>query len=146
MISHDEAEQLLEDQGRLYTRRGADLGPVLRVYLDEYTAWPSFCTIASLLPGLETFVALHEAELAVGGGGGIVVPYEADMISQAPQVQEDHDLSIAEEDALFDYYHVPIDGVAPAVEHLGSVLTPTERDGEVVEHKTDHAPNTSTAA
>lgn len=136
MISHDEAEQLLDNQGHL-TAGQDDLGPVLRVYLDEYTGWPSFCTITSPLPDLETLVALHEADT---NDRGITVPYHRDTINQAPRVRTGHDLSITEEDALFDYYNVPIEGVVPAVEHLGSVLVPTDHNVGVVEHDVDHPP------
>lgn len=142
MIDRDEAEQLLADGGHLFDGSGHDAGPVLRIYLDEYTGWPTFATIASDLPDRETLVALHEAERRAAGWGvgGVRVPYHQERIDRAPTVATDRDLSISEEDALFDYYGVPIDGVTPVVEHLGSVLTPHDADGhapDVVEHDVD---------
>ncbi len=83
MIDRDEAEQLLEDQGHLFRASGDDAGEVLRVYLDEYRGWPSFCTVASNLPDWETVVALHEAEHRPQGGG-VTVPYG--LAAAAPRV------------------------------------------------------------
>ena len=148
MINRDEAEALLEEQGHLFLHDGADAGLVRRVYLDEYTGWPSFATVASDLPDRETLVALHQAERGRADGssaGGVWVPYDAARVGAAPTLATDQDLSISEEDALFDYYEVPIEGVVPIVEHLGSVLVPTDShdpDGPAaVEHDVDHPPD-----
>jgi len=54
----------------------------------------------------------------------------------APTVTTGQALSLGEEDALFDYYGVPIEGVEPSVAHLGSTLLPTN-DG-VNEEQIDH--------
>jgi len=145
MIDRDEAEALLEAGGHLFLGSGddtgRDAGPVLRVYLDEYSGWPSFATVAAALPGQESLVALHQAEHREQGDG-IQVPYDEDKINAAPTVGADQDLSISEEDALFDYYGVPIDEVIPVVEHLGSALVPHETSDaaagpEVAEHDVD---------
>ena len=133
MISRDEAERLVAEEGHVVTASGWDAGPVARVFLDEYTNWPSFLTVAATEPGRERFVALHEAEIQ---GEDVRVPYPQDKIEGAPQVAVDADLSIEEEDDLFDYYGVPIEGVEPSVAHLGSVLEPDGRD-EVSERDTD---------
>ena len=127
MIDRDEAEQLLEAEGHLFLGAepdvGRDAGPVLRVYLDEYSGWPSFATVAGAKAGRESLVALHQAHLR-HQGDGVQVPYGEDTLNQAPTVGADQDPSISEEDALFDYYGVPVDGVVPVVGHLGSVLVP----------------------
>ena len=124
MISSDEAEQIVEDGGHLVTRDGDDLGPVRRVFLDDYTAWPSFCTVDTDPPsGEEVFVALHEAEL---DGDRILVPYDLPRIDDAPRAAPDQSLSIADEDALFDYYEVPVEGVQPVVARLGQVFATDE--------------------
>ena len=116
MIDHDEAEQVLQVKGRLYLGDGTDAGPVRRIFLDEYSGWPGFCTIGprpSLSPvsgaaGREVFVALHTAELVEGG---LRVPYDATTIDNAPHVLDGQSLTIAEEDALFEYYEMPVDPV-----------------------------------
>lgn len=144
MIDLDQAEWLLDTDGHLFNGSGHDSGEVLRIYVDVYTGWPSFATIASAQPGRETLVALHEAEPFVtndrshaparggategghGDGGGVQVPYDQARIDGAPTVGLDQHLSISEEDALFEYYGVPIDGVMPVVEHLGGELVPHE--------------------
>lgn len=45
MIDHDGAEQVLQTEGHLYLEDGTDAGPVRRIFLDEYSGWPGFCTI-----------------------------------------------------------------------------------------------------
>ena len=145
MIDHDEAEQVLETDGHLFLAGGADAGPVQRIYLDDYSGWPSFCTILprgdGAIPaedgagaGREVFVALHQAETVAGG---VRVPYGQDKIDGAPQVLDGRELSISEEDALFDYYGVPIDDIAPVIEHLGAVLE-TSPHGDVTSRDVDH--------
>ena len=133
MIDRDEAEQIIDHALTMETDNGEDLGPVRRVFLDDYTGWPSFATIShGTDPARETFVALHEATVR---DGVVVAPYPLEKIRGATSVVGTKNLSTAEEDALFNYYGVPIDGVAPIVEHLGSALVPTE-DG-VTEVPTD---------
>lgn len=134
MITKAEAQQLLDDAGTARTRAGDNLGPVLRIFLDEYTDWPSFATIHSLTPARETYVALHEADLV---NGDLVVPYAMDRIHNAPQVDHDCDLSILEEDQLFDYYDVPLEGVIPSVAHLGTALS-TDAHGNITETDVNH--------
>lgn len=120
MITRTEAQQLLDGAGGARTEAGDDLGPVVRVFLDEYTDWPSFFTINSAAPARETYIALHEATL---DDGDIVVPYTLDRIHNALQVDRDSELSVREEDELFDYYGVPVEGVVPSVAHLGTALS-----------------------
>lgn len=128
MIDRDEAERIIDQQLRMETEDGVVLGPVLRVFLDDYTGWPSFATISHTAdPARETFVALHEATVSADR---VVVPYPLEKIRGAVSVAGTEDLSTAAEDDLFDYYGVPIDGVAPIVEHLGNALVPAE-DGVV---------------
>jgi len=124
VITRDEAEQVVEEKGRALTRQGDLLGPVVRVFLDEYTGWPSFMTVQLDERSVhETFVALHEA---VADGADVVVPYGRDLVHNAPTVTTGQALSMGEEDELFDYYGVPIEGVEPSVAHLGSTLLPTD--------------------
>lgn len=134
MITKTQAEQLLDERGQARTTTGDNLGEVLRVFLDNYTDWPSFCTVQSSAPSRETYIALHEATLV---DGNLVLPYTLDRIRNAPQVDQDADLSIREEDELFDYYGVPIEGVVPSVAHLGSALT-TDSHGHVIETDVEH--------
>lgn len=116
MIDHDEAEQVLQTEGRLYLGDGTDAGPVRRIFLDDYSGWPSFCTIRprpsrSAVPGpagREVLVALNAGEPVKGG---IRVPYDPTTIDNAPHILDGQDLTIAEEDALFEYYEIPIDPV-----------------------------------
>lgn len=134
MITKIQAQRLLDDAGAARTASGDDLGLVLRIFLDEYTDWPSFFTVSSASPERETYIALHDADLV---DGDLVVPYTLARIQDAPQVDRDSDLSIAEEDELFDYYEVPIDGVVPSIAHLGTALS-TDNHGQVIETDVAH--------
>ena len=135
MIDRDEAETIVADKLPLGTTSGVRLGSVIRVFLDDYTGWPSFATVdLGKTDRQEVFVALHEAELV---DRQVVVPYELDLILNAPRASPDRDLTSQEEDAVFDYYGVPIDGVSPSVAHLGRVLTPTDHGRGVTEIDTD---------
>jgi len=134
MITRDEAERVVDEEGQAWTQKRDALGPVVRVFLDEYTGWPSFMTVQlNETSAHETFVALHEAVLE---GADVLVPYDRDRVHNAPTVSAGQDLSLGEEDELFDYYGVPIEGVQPSVAHLGSALVPAE-DG-VDEKQIDH--------
>ena len=146
MITRNGAEQVIEDEGRALTRDGDLLGPVVRVFLDEYTGWPSFMTVQlDERSAHETFVALHEA---VTEGPDVVVPYERELVENAPTVTTGQALSLGEEDELFDYYGVPVEGVEPSVAHLGSALVPTEDgvDEEQVDHPSTDASGPEAAA
>ena len=124
MIPRDEAERVVDEEGQACTRGGDALGPVVRVFLDEYTGWPSFMTVQlDKTSAHETFVALHEAAVE---GADVLVPYDRDRVRNAPTVSAGQDLSLGEEDELFDYYGVPIEGVQPSVAHLGSALVSAE--------------------
>ena len=138
MISRDEAEQLLGDSVVVETIDGDDLGPLRRIFLDEYTGWPSFATVG-LDPdsSVETFVALHEVDY---DEVKLTLPYGLDRVRHAPTVHASDDLTTGEEDDLFDYYDVPIEGVQPSVSHLGSALVP-EDDGDVTETPTESEPS-----
>ena len=124
MISRVEAEGLVEDGADVVALDGEVLGSLVRVFLDEYTGWPSFMTV-ELNPSNahETFVALHQAHVK---DGKVYVPYDRQRVHNAPLVPTGQDLSTREEDELFDYYGVPIEGVEPSVAHLGATLTVTE--------------------
>lgn len=117
MIDREEAEQLIADGGHLFAAEGSDLGTIVRIYLDEYTGWPGFLTVAAAVAGQELFVALHQAELRTDG---VEVPYTRTKIELAPRVANDQNPTIEEEDALFDYYGVPIDGTVSSVTPLGT--------------------------
>lgn len=135
MISRTEAEQVVDRGGSARNRDGEELGRVVRVFLDQYTGWPSFMTVRlGESTSHETFVALHEADLQ---GGDVVVPYNRQRVHNAPTVSAGQELSLREEDELFDYYGVPIEGVEPSVAHLGSALVPGE-DG--VDEEPVHQP------
>lgn len=135
MINKSQALQVLDDQRAVLTRAGEQLGPVVRIFLDDFTDWPSFCTVDLAAPSTrETYVALHEAELVQGD---IVVPYSRQQVADAPQVEQDQDLSITAEDQLFDYYGVPMEGVVPIVANLGTALG-TDDSGDLTETRVDH--------
>jgi uncharacterized protein (TIGR02271 family) len=83
---------------------GDKLGKVGQVYLTKESQEPSWVTVnIGLLGSKETFIPLADASYA---DGAITVPYEKSFIKDAPNVDEDGEISHEEEDELYRYYGV----------------------------------------
>lgn len=83
---------------------GTKVGKVGQVYLTNDGQEPSWVTVNTGLFGTkETFIPLADARHA---DGVITVPYEKSFIKDAPHVEEDGEISAAEEDELYRYYGV----------------------------------------
>jgi uncharacterized protein (TIGR02271 family) len=96
MLSLDQVRKL---KGRTMTGSGGALGTVHELYADRSDGDPTFATVRTS-SGL-SFVPLAQAELR---GDDVAVPYDQALVASAPQVQEDEDLSAAEEDRLYAHY------------------------------------------
>jgi uncharacterized protein (TIGR02271 family) len=93
-------DQLRALKGRTITGSdGSSLGTVQDLYADRSDGDPTFATVQTA-QGL-SFVPLAQAELR---GESIAVPYDSSLVSSAPTVQGDEDLSPAEEDRLYAHY------------------------------------------
>ncbi|WP_298993150.1 YsnF/AvaK domain-containing protein [uncultured Pseudokineococcus sp.] len=78
------------------------VGKVTTVYLDDDTQQPSWVTVkTALVAGASSFVPLDQATLS---GDELRVPYGKDMIKDAPDLDDDSDLSPAQERDLYRYY------------------------------------------
>jgi uncharacterized protein (TIGR02271 family) len=85
------------------------LGAVGEVYLDDETGRPEWATVRTGLFGTkEAFVPLAEANLS---GEDLRLPYDKDMVKNAPHIESEGHLSPAEEEELYRYYGV---GTAPS--------------------------------
>jgi uncharacterized protein (TIGR02271 family) len=88
------------------TAHGADgkLGTVGEVYLDDETGRPEWATVRTGMFGTkESFVPLAEADLS---GSDLRLPYDADKVKHAPQIDTDGHLSPDEEAELYRYYGI----------------------------------------
>ncbi|MDO5662897.1 MAG: PRC and DUF2382 domain-containing protein, partial [Brachybacterium sp.] len=83
---------------------GDKVGKVGQVYLTNDSQEPSWVTVNTGLFGTkETFIPLAEAQYQ---DGQITVPYEKSFIKDAPNVDEDGEISREQEDELYRYYGV----------------------------------------
>jgi len=116
---------------------GDKIGTVGQVYLDPDTGRPNWVTVKTGLFGTsETFVPLEQADEA---GGGLRVPFDKATVKDAPRIDTDGELSQAEEDNLYAYYHGP--GRAGSGEHSHGT---TGASGTTTGHDTS-GPNTDDA-
>jgi uncharacterized protein (TIGR02271 family) len=97
MLSLDQARKL---KGQTLTGTDGKLGKVHEVYADRSDGDPTFVTVKGSGSGL-AFVPIAQAEMR---GDDLVVPYDSSLVSSAPTVREDEDLSPAEEDRLYAHY------------------------------------------
>ncbi len=90
--------------GTLYDVDGDKVGSVGRVYLDNRTGEPEWVTVKTGLFGSRsTFVPLHEA---TAEGDDLHVPHGKATIKDAPRIDEDDELTPAQEDELYTYYGI----------------------------------------
>lgn len=83
---------------------GDKVGSVGQVYVTNEGQEPSWVTVNTGLFGTkETFIPLSEAQFA---DGDLRVPYEKSFIKDAPNVDEDGEISQEEEAELYRYYGV----------------------------------------
>lgn len=83
---------------------GEKVGKVGQVYLTKDSQDPSWVTVnIGLFGSRETFIPLAEAKYAEGA---ITVPYEKSFIKDAPNIDEDGEISRQEESELYHYYGV----------------------------------------
>ena len=78
------------------------IGTVGQVYVDPGTGRPNWATVKTGLFGTkQSFVPLDEADVV---GGDLRVPFSKDAVKDAPRVEDDAELSDAEEEELYAYY------------------------------------------
>lgn len=90
-----------------YDTDGDKVGKVEQVFLDDNTGEPTFLTVnTGLFGSKESFVPAKDARQ---DGDRVVLPYQKDVIKDAPKVDADQHLSPAEEEELYRYYELNYD-------------------------------------
>ncbi|MDO5501158.1 MAG: PRC-barrel domain-containing protein, partial [Propionibacteriaceae bacterium] len=85
-----------------YDPSGDKLGKVGQLYLDDQTEEPTFVSVKTGLFGLsESLVPLRGHSW---NGEDLVLPFEKDIVKNAPNIDADRHLSEQEQDDLFAYY------------------------------------------
>ena len=103
----------------LVDRDGDKVGTVESIYVDDQTGEPEWALVNTGLFGTKSsFVPLAQAS---GSGDQVQVPYEKQLVKDAPRVDTDQHLSEAEEQELWRHYGLDYD----------SEYT-TDRDGDGV--------------
>jgi uncharacterized protein (TIGR02271 family) len=88
---------------------GAKIGTIDAIYLDDQTGQPEWALVNTGLFGTKSsFVPLAQATDA---GDGVQVPYDKQLVKDAPRVDTDQHLSEAEEQELWRHYGMEYDTV-----------------------------------
>src|SRR6185437_9127693 len=102
-------EQLRQLTGATaYDRDGDKLGRIGQVYFDDNTDQPKWITVNTGLFGMgESFVPLQGAEF---GGDRVTLAYDKATIKDAPNVDGERHLDVAEEQQLYRHYGLDYGG------------------------------------
>lgn len=104
MLTKENIEALLSNSGDVLSQDGNKIGSIGQVYADDETGNPDWVTVKTGLFGTsESFVPLEGARIE---GNNIVVPYDKDLVKDAPRVDVDGHLEPAEEDRLYAHYQL----------------------------------------
>ncbi|MDQ1582141.1 MAG: hypothetical protein QOF36_195 [Microbacteriaceae bacterium] len=102
MLETNQIQKLAEHHGAVYGANGSKIGKIGQVYLDEKTGKPEWLTVATGLFGTaESFVPLRDATV---NGDDVTVPYDKDVVKDAPRVDADESLEGEDEAKLYTYY------------------------------------------
>jgi uncharacterized protein (TIGR02271 family) len=95
-------------QGRaMVDRDGGRIGTIDAIYLDDQTGQPEWALVNTGLFGTKsTFVPLAQATQT---GGDVQVPYDKQLVKDAPRIDPDQHLSEAEEQRLWRHYGLDYD-------------------------------------
>ena len=99
-LTLDDARSLVG--GTLVDAGGSKVGEITDIYIDRDTQTPEWALVRTgLFGGRENFVPLAEASAA---GDSVSVPYEKNLIKDAPSAEPDGELSEEEEARLYAHY------------------------------------------
>jgi len=97
---------------------GQKIGKIVDVYESTQAEDGTFVTVhTGMFGGHASFVPLAQASLQ---GKDVVVPYDKNLVKDAPRVQADQDLTSVEEDRLYQHYNLSPGGPAPEAEAAGA--------------------------
>jgi sporulation protein YlmC with PRC-barrel domain len=113
--------------GNVVTTSGDKIGGIGQIYLDDETGEPSFVAANTGLLGLsQSLIPLRDAIIR---DGDVVVGYDKDMVTNAPQLEDDEgSLSRGQEQKLYDYYGISYDATKGAAWTPAKVLDTTTSD------------------
>ncbi len=101
MITLDQAKTL---SGRTLSGSDGEIGKIDTLYADRDGGEPTFATVNTGMFGSKTsFVPLADATLE---GDTVRVPYSKDQVKDAPNIDEDSELSPEEEQRLYSHYNI----------------------------------------
>jgi uncharacterized protein (TIGR02271 family) len=110
MISRDAVRDVYGTD--VYGTDGDKIGSAGQVYLDNRTGDPAWVSVRTGLFGRkESFVPLADAHLS---DDRLQVPFGKDKVRNAPQIDQDGELSPADEEELYRYYGLAGDESGPA--------------------------------
>ena len=99
----------------VYGRDDEKIGKIVNVYQSTDGPEGTFVTVSTGLWGSHaSFVPLDHAELE---GDRVVVPYDKDLVKDAPRIEADEDLTAPEEDRLHEHYQEATDQVGSLTSH-----------------------------
>jgi uncharacterized protein (TIGR02271 family) len=95
-------------EGRtLVDRDGSPIGSIDAIYLDDHTGQPEWALVTTGLFGTKaSFVPLAQASSA---GDQVQVPYDKQLVKDAPRIDPDQHLAEAEERQLWSHYGLDYD-------------------------------------
>jgi uncharacterized protein (TIGR02271 family) len=100
MISENQIDQIMGMN--VVDNTGSKVGTAQQVYLDDESGRPEWVTVQTGMLGTkESLVPLSQADMS---GNELRVPYDKDMIKNAPNQDPDGHLSPEEERELYRYY------------------------------------------
>lgn len=109
MKSHVDPKDLIGH--RLVDEAGTKIGTIDQVYLDDQTREPEWVSVnTGMFGGRGSFVPLEHANSA---GEDFQVPYDKGKVKDAPALDVDSHLSVADEERLYQYYGITGHGAAP---------------------------------
>jgi stress response protein YsnF len=120
----------LDWRGRtVVDRHGQKIGPLQEIYLDEDER-PHWGGVHTALFGLrQTLVPLDHGAL---DGDRLQLPFDAEQVKGAPNIDPDVQLSEDQQDRLYRHYHLtappPADKDANTADDSGSALIPADDD------------------
>lgn len=108
----------------LVDENGDKIGVVGQVYLDDESGKPEWITVKTgWFGGSESFVPVRDVSAI---GNEIRVPYSKDKVRDAPRVDEDGHIGLAQEQELYRHYGIDADRdetMSPSEEHVHTVFT-----------------------
>ncbi len=131
-MSQFDIDTVMELRGATVRDRGGEkIGTLGDVFLDRDTDRPAWVGVKTGLFGAkQSYVSLAAAKLA---GGEVHLPYDKDLVKNAPHVEPEVSLDAAEEEALYRHYGEDYDsgaGQAPAAEQAPAAGTGATAQGD----------------